>query len=520
MTDERTDAPDFDLPPLTTGEDALQVGPADVPADASVANAEAFAMRTSAPKPAAPAAKPNKPISAAANAGVIAALMGKPLPKVAKKPAVKAAAVAAVGAMTPPSPKLPPEPAAVPSTLDVAAPMATESVIDFETSADADSPVGATPASPVIAESAKIADAAEIADTGDAGVAPTEKVAEPFVAFELTQTALPASLAVTDAVVAGGAVEAAEPLAVAFESVKVPAEPEPVAADVPNVEVTPSVATTVAVVDAETVDAAEVAASPAIEVTPPAAIAPKLTERVVEVVPPVAAVDAKPSRRPAAPVAVESPKRPIPVAPVWPTENSEPVTPTPKAQSPRPKAPPAARPKPQPKPAEPELPVGRTGAWWTIPLTFVGIAIVACAVIIPAAEETRRDAYELAKIEQDVDYFQKQSAVNADFLDRVNTDATLAERLAMRQLHQTRPGVKLAPLGGEKDAFGASPFAITKLDPPQPLPPYQPNKGPLTEWFVGDKRPQQMAALGLLIAGIGVMVGGGRRPALSHSHPA
>lgn len=513
MTDERTDAPNFDLPPLTTGEDALQVGPADVPVEASADTADAFAMRTSAPKSAAPAksAKPSKPVSAEANAGVIAALMGRPIPKVAKKPDVKAAAAAAVGAMTPP-PKSATvtAPVATSSTLDVAEPVATESVIDFESPDDANptqSVVGATPESPVIADSPSIVDA------GDAGVTPTEEIAaEPFVAFELTQTALPASLAVTNTVLSGVATPPAEPLAVAFEPVRPQGSGVDIEADVAALEAETILDTDEAAVDVEEVSTPDVVAEPQI-VPPPAVTDP---------------AKAKPTRRPASPLSADAPKRPIPVAPVWPTPTQAAVQAehrpeaaerpsSPKAQSPRPKAPTAvARPR-SVKPFEPELPVGRTGAWWTIPLTFVGIAIVACAVIIPAAEETRRDAYELAKIEQSVEHFQQQSAVNADFLDRVNTDATLAERLAMRQLHQTRPGVKLAPLAGEKGAFGASPFAITQLDPPQPLPPFRPSRGPLAEWFLGDKRPQQMAALGLLIAGIGVMVGGGRRPAISHS---
>jgi hypothetical protein len=158
-------------------------------------------------------------------------------------------------------------------------------------------------------------------------------------------------------------------------------------------------------------------------------------------------------------------------------------------------------------------PAPPTGAWWTIPLTFVGIAITACAILVPAADENRRHTYELTKIEREVDYFQRQSAVNVDFLHRVDSDPTLAERLALRQLHRTREGATVAALGGVKpDRFGASPYAITRLDPPADLPPYTPVPGKLGEWFLGDKRPQQMAGLGLCVAGAGVLLGGlGRR---------
>jgi hypothetical protein len=224
------------------------------------------------------------------------------------------------------------------------------------------------------------------------------------------------------------------------------------------------------------------------------------------------------------PPANPKPRRAIPVAPQWPSEP--------------PQAPPKRRTSPLPAPAEiptppvhivppvrqavtpsrsnsatpsvPTEPAGPTGAWWTIPLTFVGIAIVACSILIPASDENRRANYELAKIEQDVDYFERQSAVNKDFIERVNTDATLAERLALRQLHQTRQGVKIAPMSGKPDAFGASPFAMTRLEPPQPLPAYQPVDDVLTDWFLGEERSQQMAAIGLVVAGAGVMLGGRR----------
>ena len=161
---------------------------------------------------------------------------------------------------------------------------------------------------------------------------------------------------------------------------------------------------------------------------------------------------------------------------------------------------------PSPKRQDPLAP---TGAWWTLPLMFAGIAIVACAVLVPAADENRRATYELAKIDRDVTYFQKQSDVNKDFLERVSNDPTLAERLALRQLHMTRADTHLMPLPGKADPFNRSPFALVSVDPPPALEPYRPVGGLLGDWFLDLRRQIYFAGFGLLLAAAGVIFGGG-----------
>ncbi|MGN6625005.1 MAG: hypothetical protein ACTHLN_00170 [Tepidisphaeraceae bacterium] len=166
-----------------------------------------------------------------------------------------------------------------------------------------------------------------------------------------------------------------------------------------------------------------------------------------------------------------------------------------------------------------EPPRGPTGAWWTLPLMFAGIAIVACAVLVPATDENRRAMYELAKIDRDVAYFQKQSDVNKDFLRRVSNDPTLAERLALRQLHMTLADTHLVKIPTKAEPFNRSPFALVSVEPPPALEPYRPVAGVLGEWFLDVRRQIYLAGIGLLMAAAGVIFGGGE-PARDESSTA
>lgn len=450
MQDESVDAPQLELTAEpAAGEDALQLNAADSP-DPATNLGDAFSIKNKKPKtePALPM-KVAKAVTAEANDSVVAALMGLKLPsaKAKAKPSVSAAVASVTIAPVEPEPR-PQQPVA--ESLPNAYEAFEETVV--------------TPAAAVDTERYE----------RDAAVQGADQVPE--------VTAAPAETPV--------------PM---MRLVYPPLEDEPVTeAALPSTEIE----------ELASVEEPEIAVEPSTPADPLPDPPPAYRERGPE--------DAQPS--------TPKPRRAIPVAPQWP---SEPPQATPKRRAAPLPAPaeiptppvhivPAARAMPaapkgiSPRQASIDEPAGRTGAWWTIPLTFVGIAIVACSILIPASDENRRANYELAKIERDVDYFERQSAVNKDFIERVNTDATLAERLALRQLHQTRQGVKIAPMSGKPDAFGASPFAMTRLDPPVPLPPYEPVQTVLSEWFTGEKQAQQMAALGLIVAGAGVMLGGRR----------
>jgi hypothetical protein len=153
----------------------------------------------------------------------------------------------------------------------------------------------------------------------------------------------------------------------------------------------------------------------------------------------------------------------------------------------------------------------RTGAWWTIPLMCAGIAIVACAVLVPAADDNRRAVHELARIERDVAYFERQSEVNKQFLEHVSTDPTLAERLALRQLRLTRAASAVVPLSRQADPFGMSPYALVTIDPPPAIADYRPVGGFLSKYFLNARTQVYLAGLGLLLTAAGVILGGGSR---------
>ena len=168
---------------------------------------------------------------------------------------------------------------------------------------------------------------------------------------------------------------------------------------------------------------------------------------------------------------------------------------------------------PQPEePADDAAPAGPTGAWWTLPTLFAGIAVVACAVLVPAADENRRASHELAKIEQEVSYFREQSDVNKQFLDHVATDPTLAERLAMRQLRLARPDARPVDFSQPQSGFVMSPYALVHVDRPAPLPAYEPVGGVLGRWFNDTRRQIYFAGAGLLLVAAGVILGGRATP--------
>ncbi|MGN6727589.1 MAG: hypothetical protein ACTHLZ_16850, partial [Tepidisphaeraceae bacterium] len=113
------------------------------------------------------------------------------------------------------------------------------------------------------------------------------------------------------------------------------------------------------------------------------------------------------------------------------------------------------------------------------------------------------------KIDRDVAYFQKQSDVNKDFLQRVSNDPTLAERLALRQLHMTLADTHLVKIPTKAEPFNRSPFALVSVEPPPALEPYRPVAGVLGEWFLDVRRQIYLAGIGLLMAAAGVIFGGG-----------
>jgi hypothetical protein len=139
------------------------------------------------------------------------------------------------------------------------------------------------------------------------------------------------------------------------------------------------------------------------------------------------------------------------------------------------------------------------GGGWTIPLLCLGIGLIACCLIIPQADANRRMAYQKELLQRDLDSIKKQLTVNEEFIKRVNDDSELAERLAQRQMNIVPVGSRVWQPGTSTDPDATSPFALTAVPKPVPLPPYQPIGG----WFSAVCRD---ARSNLYLTGVALMM--------------
>ena len=123
-----------------------------------------------------------------------------------------------------------------------------------------------------------------------------------------------------------------------------------------------------------------------------------------------------------------------------------------------------------------------SGGAFTIPLICLGVGVIAMCLLIPAADEVRRLAYERDRLKADLEQLQKQVATNDAFLHRVANDPVLAERLARRQLKMVPEGTAVLDLKSAQTTTPAqdmSPFLLVTVPPPAPMPPYRPVGGVL-----------------------------------------
>src|SRR5687767_7910699 len=99
---------------------------------------------------------------------------------------------------------------------------------------------------------------------------------------------------------------------------------------------------------------------------------------------------------------------------------------------------PPVEPAPFPRPVESSpRPRSRSGAF-TIPMLCAGVAILACSLIIPAADENRHLVYEREALKADLAQLERQVAMNDAFLKKLASDPGLSERLAQRQMRMVR----------------------------------------------------------------------------------
>ncbi|HEX3357247.1 MAG TPA: hypothetical protein VHS31_09775 [Tepidisphaeraceae bacterium] len=159
----------------------------------------------------------------------------------------------------------------------------------------------------------------------------------------------------------------------------------------------------------------------------------------------------------------------------------------------------------QPRPA----PSG--GGLFTIPLLCLGIGIIACCVLIPAADENRKLVYQHEKLQADLDQITHQTDVNSEFLKRVADDPTLSERLAQRQMKMVRQGTSVLELKGQFSSDQVSPFDLVTLPPPPEMPPYQPVGGRLASICRDPHLQLYLMGAGLLLVAAGLVLGSGEK---------
>jgi hypothetical protein len=142
----------------------------------------------------------------------------------------------------------------------------------------------------------------------------------------------------------------------------------------------------------------------------------------------------------------------------------------------------------------------------TIPIFCIGIALVACCVILPQCEANRRLGYERLSLQRDLKQLQSQAEVNQTFLKRLGDDPTLAQRLAERQMKLVPEGTNILDLNGD-DQNQSSPFLLVQIPAPAKLAPYQPATGDLLSIFLQQRPRLYLLGSGMFLIAAGLVLG-------------
>ena len=145
---------------------------------------------------------------------------------------------------------------------------------------------------------------------------------------------------------------------------------------------------------------------------------------------------------------------------------------------------------------------------WTITALCVGLALLACAVLIPQTDANRRLAYERQTLQNDLESVEKQIAVNQEFIRRVGQDPTLAERLARRQMKVIPVGNQVLELPADSGEPAMSPFQLTTVPRPEPLPAYKPIGGFIASLCYNSHARLYLIGTALGMVAVGLVLGG------------
>jgi hypothetical protein len=144
---------------------------------------------------------------------------------------------------------------------------------------------------------------------------------------------------------------------------------------------------------------------------------------------------------------------------------------------------------------------------YTIPLISLGVALIACCILIPLGDVNRRLAYQREKLTADLDHIDRQIAINDEFLHKINNDPTLAERLALRQMKVVPKGSAILNLKSDGKKDDISPFLLVSVPPPPPMKSYYPVGGKFASLCRDRKSRLYMMGTGMLLCAAGLVLG-------------
>jgi len=148
---------------------------------------------------------------------------------------------------------------------------------------------------------------------------------------------------------------------------------------------------------------------------------------------------------------------------------------------------------------------------WALPLLALGLCLVACAVLIPAAEENRLVEAERRRLVAEVESLRKKAEMNEQFLTRLHHDQRLVERLR-RRLRPPGPDENVAILAshGGASRWALSPLAMLEPAPVEAEPPPAIVTGVLADWCRDDRQRLIVLGVGLMAVLVALLAGGSR----------
>jgi hypothetical protein len=155
------------------------------------------------------------------------------------------------------------------------------------------------------------------------------------------------------------------------------------------------------------------------------------------------------------------------------------------------------------------------GTWTLVPLVL-GLAAIAVCVVFPQIDANRRLDYERQKLVADLDQINRQTALNEEFLGKIEIDPQLAQRLAQRQMKFIRQGESVLPYKPRSTGSGVtsplsaaqeSPFSLVRVPPPPAQAPYQPAGGIIGEAMLDSHFRLYCLAGGLFLVAVSLVLG-------------